>query len=187
MKISSATALSDLSEEFSLFTHAPFFVFGGLDRDPVQDFLNTVRGNPVLAQIRSEKPIFSGLEYRGDPCSTFGVGLEHVTWNFVLIAVEKPAWDDCLNFLSGVEIRDTPKKIRYRALPHEVMIADGLLLSRQAVLPVPLPMVKITVFGVEGMGKKITIRPAVSPPVDLARVTIRPTRGSFDHVGKSNH
>ncbi len=154
-KVSRATTMNDLFTDFAFFTPAPFFVYGKLDRDPVQEWVNESDGDPVVSVLSLPQPLFAGLSFNGD-----------MAWNHRIMLVERPRWDSLLSFLSGVMIKDTPRKILYEAFPHAVFAPDRLAQDRgQVGTPVP-----VTVFGLSGNRRKIVAESGVGP---VASVVVR--------------
>ena len=158
---SKAESLTDLSREFAFFTTAPFHVYAGLLAEPLQEFA-AAHSKATVALLPFEKPIFSGFKKNGD-----------VYWNHMLGAVDREHWQRCLQFLSGVVMKDTPKKIFWRSLPHSIEIVDALLLQKSSSLPDPLPMVGVTVFGLDGNLKKVVVQRAINPSTDIPKVLVR--------------
>lgn len=140
MKISQATTLRDLEEDFVLFTPAMFFTHAMLDRDPLQEFYNEVDGEPALTVMSFDRPIFAGLNLpSGNP-----------GWNHKLFAIEKPYWDKCLAFLGGIGILDRKKNSFARAFPFRMQVVDELALKNVSGVPTTLPRANIVFFGLDG-------------------------------------
>jgi hypothetical protein len=155
MRISQATSLTDLAPDFAFFTTALFHTHAKLDRDPIQEFVNRSDKKITVGTIYSPTPIFSGLQIGKDS-----------NWNHALFVIARQEWKACFKFLAGTGIQDTPNKIIYRALPHDLAIVDFLQMRDEAILPSPLPMVDVMVFGVDGNRRKVILQPALRPPLD---------------------
>lgn len=133
-------ALTDVVREYALFTPAILFAVGRLDRDPVQEFVNTTPGSVRIAAITfTGRPIFQGLEVAGDPA-----------WNHRLLACDLAHWDALRQALSSLAIVDHVRQVTYTAFYQTVPLADWPALQGRAVLPDPIPEVPVTVIGLLG-------------------------------------
>lgn len=150
---SAAASLSDLAEDYAFFTHALLFTHGGLDVDPVQDFINEHPGEVGVFQLNFPRPIFSGLEQPA---------IRDSSWNYALIGCpkENDQWRKLYDHIRGVGILDEnhPKGALFGAATvKELEIVDPLVLDKMAVLPDPVPVVTITVFGLDSNKKYVEI------------------------------
>lgn len=159
LRVSQAASLADLSKEYALFTHAPLFVFTPLSRDPVWDYTSTVSEEVVAFHMDFPSPIFHGLTRNGDHA-----------WNHRLLLCPKHLWKPLEMCLSKVSVADPHAKKYYRVLVQDLPVPDGLALSKASMLPIPCPMVTVTVFGVDGSDRMVSLAPAFNPPMDLPHV-----------------
>lgn len=125
-----APALADLVGEYALFTPALLFTHARLDRDPVQEWVNTAPGTPVVAVARSDAPVFSGLRTAtGDP-----------VWNHTVLACEAGRWPELRRFLAGIVVSDSTRRTLWAAGIDSVRVV-------QAFRPVDVHVVTVASLG----------------------------------------
>jgi hypothetical protein len=169
---SAAATLGDLAEDYAFFTHALLFTQGGLDVDPVQDFINENRGEVGVFQLNFSRPVFSGLEQPA---------IRDSSWNYTLIGCpkENDQWRKLYDHIRGVGILDEnhPKGALFGAATvKELEIVDPLALDKMAVLPDPVPMVTITVFGLDSNKKYVELLASRNSRLDRPCVYIHKPR-----------
>jgi hypothetical protein len=146
-KIAGTASLGDLSKDYVFFTPGLIFTHGELPNDPVQEFVNEAKGTPQIAFMNFDKPIFEGFRFKDG----------RVEWNHKLLAIERPRWEEILQFLGTVGILDREQKLFYGVKPFMVRIADPVIMDRSAVLPSPIPLVEVVVFGLDGNKRQVLV------------------------------
>jgi hypothetical protein len=162
LRVSQATALADLVEDYAFFTPAPLFTHGEWTSDPVEDY---VRLTPACCPfvITLPKPVFVGLRHRGNP-----------SWNYRIMACPRDTWPGLYNYLAKLGGINRDRRLFHRMLPQQLPVPDTLALERKAVLPSPVPMVDVVTFGLDGNTRQVYFTPAINPPMDLPTVRTCP-------------
>ena len=174
-KIGGVDNLTELGKHFVFFTTGLLFTHGGLDRDPVQEFMNEAEGEPQIALMSFDRPVFEGFQFKDG----------RRDWNHKLLAIERSRWDDLHKFLSGVCILDSRNKVFYRVLPFSVMVADPVIMDRAAVIQVPLPTVEVVVYGLDGNIRKVLVRSPSQLGLQVPTVvTDRPDPKTVEYANK---
>jgi hypothetical protein len=160
MKVSQATGLTDLVEEYAFFTPALLFTHGEWTSDPIEDY---VRTSPACCPFAIDlpRPVFHGLRHRGNP-----------SWNYRIMACPRDTWPGLYSHLCGLGGINRDRWLFHRMLPQQIPIVDVLALERKAVLPSPVPMVDIITFGLDGNNRQVYFAPAFNPPQDLPHVKV---------------
>jgi hypothetical protein len=152
MRLSKATGLTDLAEEYAFFTTGILHVHGRLDYDPVATYVQEYP-NCCPMRINLPTPAFKGLN----------VG-DNDVWNYVIFAVRKEEWGETnkklMQYLSYLGIVDRKRNRYSRMLVQELPMLDRLALARKSVLPSPLPSVNIFTFGLDGNKERVFFEPA---------------------------
>lgn len=152
-------SLAPFQQRFAFFTPAIAYLHGRFTDRVLLHYLETV-GPVDLFHTKFDRPLFSGLSARdGDP-----------DWNYVLWAVEQEHWPSLVDHLCAAVATDTPTRCVYRYPTQQVELFDPLVLSRQAVLPRMMPVVDVTVFGVQsnrGIAYLEPVEPAHLRPLPL--------------------
>lgn len=159
-QLAHSACLSDLAKDFVFFTPGLLFTHGELDRDPVQEFMNEAEGDPQIALLSFNRPVWDGFQFKDG----------RRDWNHKLLGIERARWPALLQFLGGVGILDSNAKTFYRALPFSIMIVDPVIADRASVLPAPVPMVEVVVFGLDGNKRKVLVNQTGAPGMQLPRV-----------------
>lgn len=160
VSVGTAASLTALSADFVFFTPALLFTHAGLDRDPVQEFVNSRDDAPEISVISFDEPIFQGLRFpdgRRD-------------WDHKLLACPRPVWPDLSNFLGRIGLTDTPKRVFYRVFPQVVRVADPVFDHRASALAKDPPTVEVVAVCLDGNTRRVTLdhfkdplrRPAVT-------------------------
>lgn len=161
-KISGARCLGDLAKDYVFFTPGLLFTHGELDKDPVQEFMNEAEGDPQIAFMEFNRPVWNGFRFKD--------GQAH--WDHNLLAIERGRWEDLRKFLGGVGILDSKTKTFYRVVPFSVMVADPAVIDRAAVIPVPVPMIEVVVFGLDGNKRRVVVQSSRAPGLQPPSVVI---------------
>lgn len=165
-ELAKGATLSDLARDFVFFTPALLHTHARLDRDPVGEFVQESTSQPLIAGVPSSSPIFSGLRLAGDSY-----------WNHIVMAVDRGHWNKLSAFLAGLVINDTSRKVHYKSTLHSLEIVDFLAMAKLSSLPDKIPLVGITVVGLDGNLRRVSIQKAIRPPHDLPWVrTDKPRR-----------
>jgi hypothetical protein len=166
-RVSKATGLRDLAEEYVLFSHGLLFTHGHWSTDPVVDYVQTQDPECLPFAIQLPRPVFSGLTYRAP--SSGG----DTSWNSILMAVLKEHWPGLLAYMGNVSGIDRKAKRYCRLAVQQMPVADVLALEKAAMLPDPLPMVDVFLFALDGSWATVGFDPAVCPPVGKVKVVKR--------------
>ena len=128
-----------LLDQFTFFTPAIAYLWGGWRDSILYDFLVTYNQEVHFYHYRFKKPLFRGLHtLSGD-----------TAWNSVLWAIHKKHWDPFVDHVLAAVITDTPKRVLYKFAEQVLEICDPLFLDRQIVVPTQIPLISIRAFGVK--------------------------------------
>lgn len=158
-KLATGSTLAQLSEDYGLFTIAPLVLRGGLDINPVREWLNEQGRDDGVWLVPLPEPI---VDLGADGLSRF--------WASKLWACEKSLWDGLAFRLGTIAMVNRTTKTFVRTLCQEVPVADVVALSRTTVLPDVCPMFTLTTFGLDGNRGVLAFEPAKKPPIDKARM-----------------
>lgn len=146
-KIPGAASLTELAKEYVFFSPGLLYTHGGLDRDPVQEFVNESPDDVQVAVMRFDKPLFNGLRFADG----------RIDWNHMLLVAERGQWDALRKALGTVGIIDSKKKIFYRSVTTSVVIADPVIMDKATVIPHPIPEVEVIVFALDGNTRQVLV------------------------------
>jgi hypothetical protein len=107
--------LSELASELALFTIGPLMTYGGLDIDPVGEFVAT-HPDPACDVMLHDfaEPLFRGVAR----------GAAEEAWDRRLFLVARRYWDELLRYLSGITIVDRRRGFVARAVPQVTQVVD---------------------------------------------------------------
>src|SRR4051812_4391738 len=58
-KLKTGGTLTDLRQDYTLFTFAPLFMYGGLDFNPINEWVNVYDNSPEVTVFQLETPILT--------------------------------------------------------------------------------------------------------------------------------
>lgn len=169
-KYSAAVTLTDIEKDHVLFNHAVLFTIGRLKTDPVtvycaeQKFLES--DHPKLLIL--SKPYLAGLP---EP------------WSLFLWAVGKNHWPALVRQLDQISGINKDEGIFWKALRQQIAIPDYYRLSQVSILPAPLPMVPVMLFGLDGNQHCWHWKPDLKSalPVPVMLVKDKPNQETIQH------
>lgn len=157
LPVGGASALAELAEEFSFFTPAVPYLYGGMTDEPLGDFRQQYAQPVDVYHFRFPHRLFRGLDA---PCGD-------KDWNFALWAVRRHVWPALLDFYLSIMMLDPAARTAAQIACTEVEVVDSLAMTagrwggRMAV--------PVTALGIDGSAGQL----AVTPSADLLR---RPPR-----------
>jgi hypothetical protein len=99
------------------------------------------------------------------------------SWANRLLAIDKVSWPAVSDGLLTIAIVDPVKQTAFLANSRRIPIVDYRALEKRPAQD-DVPFVEITVFGISSPTERVTIEPAVSPPLDLpAVISVLPDPG----------
>jgi hypothetical protein len=109
-RIKGGASLADLQTDYALFTYAPLFLFGGLEHNPVQEWLNIHKHGQVVYIFKLDLPVIH-----------IGKGPE---WDRTLWAVEKEYWPSLSLHIGSIALIDRRQKRLVRTICQDLPILD---------------------------------------------------------------
>jgi hypothetical protein len=137
-ELSRTTKLSDLQEEFAIYTPAMVYLHVPLPGDFMSAFFQQYGEDVKVFSMELDKPVFSGLSVGGDK-----------RWNHVLFGMPREHWSAFYGWAGTVAVMDRDSGVLYRVRTQEIEIADPFCISNSIVLPSDVPVGKISTFCVE--------------------------------------
>jgi len=145
LRVGAASSLRSLSGDYAFFNHACFFTWGGLDIDPVGDFLTRHPDRDcTVFHVEFRTPVLGGIAKPGRLYQAAA------PYEYRLYGIPRPYWPNLKAELSAVSMVDRRLRRYHRAVTQDLTIVDPLALDRLAVLPATPPLVDVTLFGVDG-------------------------------------
>jgi hypothetical protein len=109
-RLKEGASLADLRQDYALFTYAPLFLYGGLEHNPVQEWINAHGHGQIVFIFPVPSPIF---RMRADPI-----------WDHTLWAVEKEHWPSLSLHVGSVALIDRGKQTVTRVICQEIPVFD---------------------------------------------------------------
>lgn len=157
--LSSSATLTDLLAEYAVFSHALWFTYGGLDVDPIDDFMST-RSCSAPLRMGLPAPLFRGMgEWQG-------LELDYAIWLCPL-----DVWPELRTFLRMVGAIH-PQHTWQASCQEPIAILDVLHELRYPDRPVP--RVPAMIFGVDGTLGQVAVQPGLTGSVPVVRRPARP-------------
>jgi hypothetical protein len=130
-KLKGGASLAELQQDYALFAYSPLFLLGGLEHNPVQEWINLAGHKQIVFIFPTPAPVLH-------------IGKEPI-WDHTLWAVEKEHWPSLSLHIGSIALIDRAKKRLTRVICQEIPISDV------AAKPVDgkLPSVTITTFAVD--------------------------------------
>jgi hypothetical protein len=171
-KLKAGMSLADLQKHYALFTYAPLFLYGGLEHNPIQEWLNLFKHGEVVAIMQLPAPVVQ-LSPPGDH------KLDSVLW-----AVQLPYWSKLAMHIGSIGLMDRGRKRFTRVVCQEVPIADVAALDN-IVLANTFPTVTIVTFGVDSTAGCIVFEPAGNLIVERPTLRAMPPREATLKLGRA--
>ncbi len=127
-----SATLTDITKTHTLFTYAPLFTYGGLQHNPVQEWINLDNKPEIVRIIKLPLPIF---ELNSKPF------LNNMIW-----AVRNDYWKELAFHISSIAILDRTKKIFVRPMIQELEAPDVVMAYN---CKSDIPKVKVFTFSVD--------------------------------------
>jgi hypothetical protein len=157
LRVSSATTLRDLEDEYFCYTPALFYLFVRLNGlEPFADFVAEYGRQVWPFTIQLSKPVFRGLE----------VGTSSY-WNHTLYFMERAHGLPYVEWMTQNAFYDREHNVLSRIRYKNIWIADALQLEHSAVVPAKPQLAQIMVFCLETNRGNYYIREAVEPAKTL--------------------
>lgn len=137
--------LAELQADYVLFNYAPLFVFGGLQHNPVQEWINTHNHQQIVFIFQMNKPILH-------------IGAEAI-WDQTLWAVEKRYWPSLAMHIGSIALLDRGQKKLTRAICQTIPVTDVAAVDRNPGLTI-LPTVLIHTFAIDSNFGCLAFAPA---------------------------
>lgn len=174
---SSSATMRDLGRYYTFFTHGLFFTHGGMSpgsEDPLQDWVNRddVATEPLILDFSI--PIFAGM----------GSDVTALTWSQRLLGVEREFWPYLRATLAGVAAVDRKRQRYWQATLQQITIADPLVLAKATVLPDPLPLVQVWVFGIDGSDGRSLFPEFTASAITQPTLATYPANPAIVHIAK---
>jgi len=151
--------LRDLADDYTFFTYAPLFLYGGLEHNPIQEWLN-MRG---LGEV---------VHFVFLPRDVVNLALTATSvqpWNRLLWAVENKHWNDLAHHIGGIGLLDGGRKRFTRVICQQIPIADCGLGNAGRISSDAYP-VEIYVFTVDSNHSCWPIAPARDLAYDVPKL-----------------
>ena len=125
LRLSEATMLKDLAEEYVFYTPALLHIVVPLQGcDPFTVFLQEYNKEVLPLSVRLNRPIFKGLDL--GPIKD---------WNYLLFAMERKHFKHYLPWMQSLTFADRPRNRIYRLGEKQIRIADPIFFERAVILP----------------------------------------------------
>lgn len=119
-RIKGGATLADLKEQYELFTYAPLFLYGGLEHNPVQEWINTNHHKQIVFIMELERPFLS-----------LGKGFEKS--ERTLWMVEKEHWPSLALHIGSMAMIDRQRNSFTTVACQELPVPDVVAKSNSTV------------------------------------------------------
>jgi hypothetical protein len=144
-QLKSGASLAELQKDYAIFTYAPLFLVGGLEHNPIQEWINAHNHKQIVSIIPLRQPVIH-------------LGFDPI-WDSTLWAVETAYWPSLRLHVGSLAVINRHKKQLTRVVCQEVQILDGALRDDSFCLLPSLP-VQITTFSVDSNLACLAFMPA---------------------------
>jgi hypothetical protein len=131
-RIKSGANLTALTADYEFFTYAPLFIYGGLEHNPIQEWINLHNHKQVVYILPLPAPVVK-----------MSAGAQ---WDQTLWLVEKEHWMDLAMHIGSMAFIDRNKKAFARPICQQLPIID-VIAMQHTDWPTTI---HITTFGVDG-------------------------------------
>jgi hypothetical protein len=145
-RMKGGASLRELQRDYAFFSYAPLVIYGGLDFNPVQEWINLNNHPQLVYVMQLDMPIF---DMKGNP------KLDRALW-----AVELEHWNDLCFHIGSLAIIDRKKQSMVRVVCQEIPILDVGALEKMRIIEDALPTVTVTTFSVDSNRECIAFDPA---------------------------
>ncbi len=160
LRLSEATMLKDLAEEYVFYTPALLHIVVPLQGcDPFTVFLQEYNKEVLPLSVRLNRPIFKGLDL--GPIKD---------WNYLLFAMERKHFKHYLPWMQSLTFADRPRNRIYRLGEKQIRIGDPIFFERAVILPQNIPCIDVTVFCIDGSDRCYYMEEGAHPLLDLPAV-----------------
>lgn len=112
-RLRAGDSLGALTDDYVLFSYAPLFMYGGMEHNPVQEWLNTRLPGEVIFFLPLPKPAF-----------IMRLDLQSSIWDRLLWAVEKEFWPELSLHLGSMAFINKKTQILSKSMCQEIQIQD---------------------------------------------------------------
>lgn len=182
-RLKTGATLSDLSQDYALFTYAPLFLYGGLDFNPINEWTNMWN--------RPEQVVFI-LEL-GKPVLNLSTELEGTDkFNCVLWAVEKEYSGGLFRHIASLAIVNRSTKMFTKVVCQEFTALDVAAIGKKRTMTTAT--FKLTTFSVDSnkgclafvphYRPYLKLLPARKETVNLANAIFRDSENPYGEVNE---
>lgn len=158
LKPSRVTTFTEICKEYVLFTHAPLLLHGGLNFDPLVEFI--IKNSHIVPKVLVlDEQIFDGLETDVE-----------TTFNHLLFGLPIKVWDDFAIHMGTIGVKDTAKQMYFSVILQKLPMPDYLALRHVGVLTHKPQMVEIYATALDGNYALYHFQPAINPPIDRIKL-----------------
>jgi len=166
-RLHTGATLSQLLDEYVLFSMAPLLMSGWLPVNVIREHLNRIGRTDGVWLLPLNHPVF---DLGTDPTQKF--------WANKLMACEKSLWDDSgknkeqsLYFaIATAGFINRERRMYGRVLCQDIPTVDVIELHRHECLPYQCPMFDVVTFSIDSNIGVLAFEPAVNPPLDLPKL-----------------
>lgn len=170
-KLKAGGLLSDVSRDYQLFTYAPLILYGSIEHNPVQEWINKKGCGEVVHFVLLSQPILEIV-----------AGDEGCIWNKLLWAVEKGHWDDLSRHIGSMGFLNRDKGVFERILCQEIPVRDVGLKAPKTAIVTDVP---VFVFSGDNNRSCMVMLPAREATMELPRLIKTPPRTATVKLGKA--
>lgn len=127
------TSLAELEKDYVIFTPALLFSHAGLDKDPIQEFVN-----------RHQTDVRIGVLDMGMTPFIYGLPPEYAEWACKLLVCEKTLFPDLARDLAMLCVMDRKRKMLSKVIPQVIGVTDPFPPSGKPALQFRLAVFSIT-------------------------------------------
>lgn len=151
LPVMTAKSLTEMVRDFTFFTPAALYLFGGMTDEPLGDFRQQY-GQPVdVFHFKFQHHLFRGLT---TPCGDDD-------WNRVLWAVRAQFWPALRDFYLSIMLLSPQDKTASQVAYTEVDVVDSLALTNNIISKTPT--ISVAAFGIDGTQAQMAFKPSADP------------------------
>lgn len=156
-KFNSKATLTDLSQDYILFSHASIVLFTPLSFDPIQVYAQRFHTTPTVLMV--DQDIFH--DHASIKGAKFQAPLPKM-FNRLIYALPKHEWPIFLKLIGTIGIRHKESKTYINIVPQKLPLLDVIDMSKRSVIPDVLPTVEIYLFALDGNKRCIHYKPSLN-------------------------
>jgi hypothetical protein len=134
--------LTDLVDEYVLFTHGLVFTHGAWLQDPLQDYVTSMDTDCRLHALELPSPVFRWFDGR----SPVDRQTLDTSWNRKIMACPKRSWNGLYRFLASIQGTNRDTKTMYSLAAQRIPIIDVIAFANLSGLPDRIPEVDCLCF-----------------------------------------